>query len=109
VTRPDTNVLVRYLALGDPVQSPPATALIERHLTEQEPGFISTVTIADTVRILDRAYRLTAGEIADALISGLGRAAGCTRTVATEPSDAAQYAGSDGSDSGLRCEVVAGL
>ncbi len=63
----DTNVLVRYLAQDDPLQSPKATEIIEHRLTEHEPGFISLVTMAETVWVLDRLYRLTAREISDAV------------------------------------------
>jgi predicted nucleic-acid-binding protein len=34
----DTNILVRYLAQDDPVQSAKATEIIERRLTEENPG-----------------------------------------------------------------------
>jgi len=54
----DTNVLVRYFAQDDPVQSAMATDVIERRLTEQEPGFVSVVAMAETVWVLARAYRL---------------------------------------------------
>lgn len=60
----DTNVLVRYLAQDDPVQSPEATTLIERQLTEQEPGFVSVVAMAETAWVLARAYQLADAEIA---------------------------------------------
>ncbi len=63
----DTNVLVRYLAQDDPVQSPKATELIERRLTEEDPGFIGVVAMAETVWVLERAYGLTDGEIAAAV------------------------------------------
>jgi predicted nucleic-acid-binding protein len=63
----DTNVLVRYLAQDDPVQSPRATRIVERQLTEERPGFISLVTIAETVWVLDRAYGMSASEIARAV------------------------------------------
>jgi predicted nucleic-acid-binding protein len=63
----DTNVLVRYLAQDDPVQSAKATALIERRLTEQDPGFISVVAMAATVWVLERAYRLADADIAAAI------------------------------------------
>jgi predicted nucleic-acid-binding protein len=63
----DTNVLVRYLAQDDPVQSPRATALLERRLSEADPGLISTVVIAETAWVLERAYRFTATEIAAAI------------------------------------------
>jgi hypothetical protein len=36
------------LAQDDPKQSPRATEIIERRLTEQEPGFVSLVTILDS-------------------------------------------------------------
>jgi len=63
----DTNVLVRYLAQDDPVQSAAATALIEQRLTVANPGFISLVAMVETVWVLDRAHRLPAAEIAAAV------------------------------------------
>ena len=63
----DTNVVVRYLAQDDPVQSAKATQIFERRLTEQVPGFISLVTMVETVWVLDTVYGLTAREIAQAV------------------------------------------
>ncbi|HWZ26485.1 MAG TPA: type II toxin-antitoxin system VapC family toxin [Verrucomicrobiae bacterium] len=63
----DTNVLVRYLAQDDAVQSRKAAEIIERGLTEQNPGFISVVAMVETVWVLDRAYRLAAHKIAAAV------------------------------------------
>jgi predicted nucleic-acid-binding protein len=63
----DTNVIVRYLTQDDPVQSPKATELIERGLTEQDPGFVSVVTMVETAWVLERIYGLTAEEIAAAI------------------------------------------
>ena len=63
----DTNVLVRYLTQDDPIQSPKATEIIERHLTEQNPGFVSVVAMVETVWVLDRVYDLGAHEIAAAI------------------------------------------
>jgi predicted nucleic-acid-binding protein len=60
----DTSALIRYLAQDDPAQSPRATRLFEQRLTETEPGFISLVTLVETVWVLDRVYRLPAAEIA---------------------------------------------
>jgi predicted nucleic-acid-binding protein len=60
----DTNILVRYPPQDDPVQSPKATELIERQLTEENPGFLSVVAMVETAWVLDRAYGLPAGEIA---------------------------------------------
>ena len=54
----DTNVLVRYLAQDDRVQSPKATDFIER-LSEQDPGFISVVAMTETAWVLEHAYRLS--------------------------------------------------
>jgi predicted nucleic-acid-binding protein len=63
----DTNILVRYLAQDDPIQSLRATEIIERRLTEENPGFVSIVAMVETVWVLDRAYRLAANEIAAAV------------------------------------------
>jgi predicted nucleic-acid-binding protein len=63
----DTNVLVRYLTQDDLVQSRKAAEVIERRLTEQNPGFISVVAMVETVWVLDRAYRLAAHKIAAAV------------------------------------------
>jgi predicted nucleic-acid-binding protein len=63
----DTNILVRYLTQDDPLQSPKATAIIERRLTEENPGFVSIVAMVEIVWVLERAYRLPAHRIASAV------------------------------------------
>jgi predicted nucleic-acid-binding protein len=63
----DTNVLIRYLTQDDPVQSAKATEILERRLTLKNPGFVSVVAMVETVWVLDRAYGLTAQEIAKAV------------------------------------------
>lgn len=63
----DTNILVRYLTQDDPVQSAKATEILERRLTLKNPGFVSVVAMVETVWVLDRAYGLTAQEIAAAV------------------------------------------
>jgi predicted nucleic-acid-binding protein len=63
----DTNILVRYLTQDDPVQSPTATEIMERRLTEKNPGFVSLVALVETVWVLDRAYGLAGHEIAAAV------------------------------------------
>jgi predicted nucleic-acid-binding protein len=63
----DTNVLVRYLAQDDPVQSPQATALIEQRLSAQDPGFVSIVAMVETAWVLERAYHLPPGQLAAAI------------------------------------------
>ena len=63
----DSNILVRYLTQDDPIQSPKATEVIERRLTEGNPGFVSIVAMVETVWVLDRAYELATNEIAAAV------------------------------------------
>jgi predicted nucleic-acid-binding protein len=63
----DTNILVRYLTQDDPVQSLKATQIMEHHLTEDQPGFISLVTIAEVAWVLERTYRRSNREIARAI------------------------------------------
>jgi predicted nucleic-acid-binding protein len=97
----DTNILVRFLAQDDVVQSPRSTQIIERQLTEERPRFISLVTIVETVWVLDRilqadslfvqneqevftaaiALKTGVAAFADALIGALGAWAGCTATL----------------------------
>jgi predicted nucleic-acid-binding protein len=63
----DTNILVRYFAQDDPVQSRQATQIIERRLTDNQPGFVSLVTMTETVWVLERAYEMSNLEIAAAV------------------------------------------
>jgi predicted nucleic-acid-binding protein len=63
----DTNILVRYFAQDDPIQSRQATQIIERRLTDNQPGFVSLVTMAETVWVLERAYEMSNLEIAAAV------------------------------------------
>jgi predicted nucleic-acid-binding protein len=63
----DTNVLVRYFAQDDPVQSPKANEIMELRLTEDEPGFVSVVTMVEMVRVLSSIYELSDHEIASAV------------------------------------------
>jgi predicted nucleic-acid-binding protein len=51
----DTNVLVRYFAQDDPVQSPKANALIET-LTAERPGYVTQVALVEVVWVLTRLY-----------------------------------------------------
>ena len=66
----DTNVLVRYFAQADPIQSKKATEILERQLTEDEPGFVSVVTMIETVWVLSRVYDLADQQIA-AVVEGM--------------------------------------
>ena len=51
----------------DPIQSPKAAEIIERRLTEGNPGFVSIVAMVETVWVLERAYSVAAHEIAAAV------------------------------------------
>ncbi len=59
----DTNVLVRYLVKDDEAQSAIASKLIDG-LTQSDPGFISSVVLAETSWVLSTSYKLGREEIA---------------------------------------------
>lgn len=63
----DTNILVRYLAQDDPIQSPKASKIIEQRLTEANPGFVSIVAMVETVWVLERAFGLATQDIVKAV------------------------------------------
>jgi predicted nucleic-acid-binding protein len=63
----DTNILIRHLDQDDPIQSPRATRIIEHLLTEDRPGFISLVTIAEIVWVLRSIYRMSDAAVATAI------------------------------------------
>ena len=63
----DTNVLVRYLAQDDPAQSAKATEIIERRLSEANPGFVSVVAMAEMAWVLERAYGLPTKDVVGAI------------------------------------------
>lgn len=63
----DTNVLVRHIMQDDPVQSPKATRIIERKLTEELPGFISLATILEMAWVLESVFGLSNREISLAI------------------------------------------
>jgi predicted nucleic-acid-binding protein len=63
----DTNILVRYLVRDDPIQTLQATDVIERRLTAADPGFISTVAMAETAWVLERTYGVPSPAIAAAV------------------------------------------
>lgn len=69
----DTNVLVRFLAQDDDIQSPAATRFMAR-LTRERPGFVSAVVLAEISWVLSRAYKTPRAKIAEA-IDGLLRSA----------------------------------
>ena len=61
----DTNLLLRYLAQDDPKQSLRAAEIIEHRLTEQEPGFVSLVSILEVVWVLKSLFKRSRQQIAN--------------------------------------------
>lgn len=60
----DTNILVRYLTQDDAAQSRKASRIIEQRLSPDEPGFLSLVTMVETVWVLKTRYRMRSAQIA---------------------------------------------
>jgi predicted nucleic-acid-binding protein len=67
----DTNVVIRFLAQDDEVQSPIATRVISR-LSREKPGFVSAIVLAEITWVLSRAYKTSREDIARA-VEGLLR------------------------------------
>lgn len=82
----DTNVVIRFLTQDDQVQSPIANRLMSR-LSREQPGFISSVVLAEITWVLSRAYKSSRDDIALA-VEGLLRSA----ELAVENADAAYRA-----------------
>lgn len=61
----DTNVLVRYIAQDDKVQSGRATSFIERECDAAAPGFVGLVVLVEVVWVCESNYGATRGEVAD--------------------------------------------
>jgi len=62
----DTNILVRFIVEDEPDQSAAARSVIDA-LSDTDPGYVSLVAIAETVWVLQRAYRRSDAEIASVL------------------------------------------
>ncbi|MFM7800556.1 MAG: PIN domain-containing protein [Limnohabitans sp.] len=62
----DTNVLVRYIMQDDPKQSSKATQWVES-LTEDNPGFITLVSVLELYWVLTTCYQLTGQQVKQAL------------------------------------------
>jgi predicted nucleic-acid-binding protein len=63
----DTNILVRFMTQDDPQQSALANDVFQTRLTEEEPGFVSVVAVAEMAWVLDRSYRLPDKDVAAAI------------------------------------------
>jgi predicted nucleic-acid-binding protein len=62
----DTNVLVRFLTADEPEQYRLALAFFQAR-SPADPAFVSAVTLAETVWLLRRRYRLPADAIAESV------------------------------------------
>jgi len=65
----DTSVVVRYLVQDEPDQSAAASMVIDA-LTENDPGFLSLVTVVELHWVLRRAYKVSSARCAE-LVDGL--------------------------------------
>ena len=59
----DTNILVRYFAQDDPVQSAAAVRFMQRELSNQQPGFVSLVTLAKLTWVLRSNFKASRDEV----------------------------------------------
>ena len=60
----DTNVILRYLLQDDPKQTTLANHIVDHVLSDRNPGFISLVTVLETVWVLRSLLKQTPAEIA---------------------------------------------
>lgn len=63
----DTNVLVRLLTRDDAEQAEAARSLL-RSLTPEQPGYVCREVAIEVAWVLERSYRFTRGDIAEALL-----------------------------------------
>jgi predicted nucleic-acid-binding protein len=60
----DANILVRYFAQDDAMQSARAIELLERRISEDNPGFVSMIAMVEMARVLERSCGLADDELA---------------------------------------------
>ncbi|PAJ86345.1 PIN domain-containing protein [Burkholderia ubonensis] len=82
----DTNVLVRYFAQDDEVQSKKATALMES-LSPERPGYVSQVALIEVVWVLGRCYGVEREQMKDIVESMIG-----TKELVVESTDTVRKA-----------------
>jgi predicted nucleic-acid-binding protein len=59
----DSNVVVRYLAQDAATQAAAATRLIEKELTERQPGYLSLPALAEVVWVMVSCYGADRGTV----------------------------------------------
>ncbi|KND59768.1 hypothetical protein BVER_04768 [Candidatus Burkholderia verschuerenii] len=82
----DTNVLVRYFAQDDAMQSKKATALMGS-LTAELPGYVSQVALIEVVWVLGRCYGVERDQMKDIIDSMIG-----TKELVVEAADTVRKA-----------------
>jgi len=70
----DTNILVRYIVRDEPEQTAAATSLIESRCTEESPGFVSQLVLAELFWVLARGYGYSKPVLLQVLSKLLGAA-----------------------------------
>ena len=60
----DTNVILRYLLQDDPKQTRQANQIVDRKLSQENPGFISLVTVLEIVWVLRSLLKRNPSQIA---------------------------------------------
>jgi predicted nucleic-acid-binding protein len=83
----DTNVLVRYLTQDDARQAALANQLLEKTLSAERPGFVSTVALVELVWVLESGYGCDRAQVV-AVVERLLR----TRTLRVENAEVAWQA-----------------
>ena len=63
----DTNVLVRYIAQDDSIQSAKAEQFIEQECSPTSPGFIGLVTMVELVWVSETCYGASRQDVCDLL------------------------------------------
>ena len=63
----DTNILLRAIVRDNAAMSEAAQALL-KGLNEEEPGFVCREVLLETAWVLERVYRFTRAQVADALL-----------------------------------------
>lgn len=59
----DTNVLIRYIAQDDAVQSAWATKFIEKECSAAQPGFVGLITLVELVWVSESCYNANKAEV----------------------------------------------
>jgi predicted nucleic-acid-binding protein len=63
----DTNVILRYLLQDDPNQTLQANQIVDRQLSEKNPGFISLATVLEIVWVLRSLLKQNPSQISSLL------------------------------------------